>query len=129
VDGGTVTLSGRVDSPVERDLAVRLARDLSGVDRVEDRLEVGPSDEAEPEPNRLYRIVREADTCTRVKLLLLRREPVEGLLVDVSTAGDRVTLSGVVRSEAGRQLAERIALRSTGVAEVENRIDIEADDS
>lgn len=128
MDGDTFTLSGS-GQPGGARLAVGLARHLSGVDRVEDRLEVGLSGEAEPEPNRLYRIARETDTCTRVKLPLLWREPVEGLLVDVSTAGDQVTLSGVVRSEAGRQFAERIARRSTGVAEVENRIGIEADDS
>jgi hypothetical protein len=38
---GTVTLSGIVSTPEARDQAVRIAREMQGVSRVEDKLQVG----------------------------------------------------------------------------------------
>jgi osmotically-inducible protein OsmY len=127
VEGDTVTLSGVLDSPAERGLAVRLARDLSGIDNVEDRLQVVPPGEQAPDTNPLYRLVEEANTSARVKLQLLWREPVEGLRVDVTTSEDTLTLTGTVRSEETKQLAEQIARRTTGVAQVENRLSVDPD--
>lgn len=39
-NGSTVTLSGRVGSPAERDRALTLARDTAGVSRVVDQLQI-----------------------------------------------------------------------------------------
>jgi hypothetical protein len=41
-DGSTVTLSGRVHSEIERDRALRLARETDGVSQVVDRLRIEP---------------------------------------------------------------------------------------
>ncbi|WP_200238705.1 BON domain-containing protein [Thiohalocapsa halophila] len=127
VDGDTVTLSGIVDTPVARDLAVLLARDLSGVDKVVDRLQVAPPGQTERTVNPFYRSVTEANTSARVKLQLLWREPVYGLLVDVTTSGDTVILSGDVRSAEDKALAERIARRTEGVAAVESQLTVDPD--
>lgn len=127
VEGDTVTVSGTVDTPVARDLAVLLARDLSGVDKVVDRLQVAPAGQTERTVNPFYRTVTEANTTARVKLQLLWREPVYGLLVDVTTSGDKVILSGEVRSAEDKALAERIARRTEGVAAVENRLIVDPD--
>jgi osmotically-inducible protein OsmY len=127
VEGDTVTLSGVLDSPAERELAVRLARDLSGIDNVDDRLQVEPSGEAVPSANPIYRIVDEANTTARVKLQLLWREPVDGLHVDVTTSGDHLILTGTVRAQQTKQLAEQIARRTTGVAQVENHLTVDPD--
>jgi osmotically-inducible protein OsmY len=125
VEGDTVILSGVLGSPVERDLAVRLARDLSGIDKVDDRLQVASPGASVPLADSVFRMVDAANTTARVKLQLLWREPVDGLLVDVTTSGDKVILSGAVRTEEARQLAERIARRTTGVAEVENHLAVD----
>ncbi len=126
VEGDTVTLSGTLDSPVQRELAVRLARDLTGIDTVVDRLQVmPPPGEAVSPPNPLYRAVDEANTTARVKLQLLWREPVNGLLVEVTTSGDKVILTGPVDSAEAKQRAEEIAWRTTGVAAVENRLRVD----
>lgn len=127
VEGDTVTLSGVLDSPAERELAVRLARDLSGIDNVDDRLQVEPSGEAVRSANPIYRIVDEANTTARVKLQLLWREPVDGLRVDVTTSGDDLILTGTVRAQETKQLAEQIARRTTGVAQVENHLTVDPD--
>ena len=127
VEGDTVTLSGVLDSPAERELAVRLARELSGIDNVDDRLQVEPSGEAVPRANPIYRIVDEANTTARVKLQLLWREPVDGLRVDVTTSGDHLILTGTVRAQQTKQLAEQIARRTTGVAQVENHLTVDPD--
>jgi osmotically-inducible protein OsmY len=127
VEDDTVTLSGKMDSPVERDLAVSLARDLIGIDNVVDRLQIAPPGAAAPGANPLYRSVGEANTSARVKLQLLWREPVDGLGVDVTTSGDHVVLAGAVRSEETRMLAERVARRTTGVAAVDNQLTVDPD--
>lgn len=127
VEGNTVILSGVLDNPAERELAIRLARDLSGIDNVDDRLQVVPPGEAAPSTNPIYRMVDEANTTARVKLQLLWREPVDGLLVDVTTSGGHLILTGTVPSEETKQLAEQIARRTTGVARVENQLTVDAD--
>jgi osmotically-inducible protein OsmY len=127
VQGDTLTLSGTVDTPVARDLAVLLARNLGGVDQVVDRLQVAPAGRAARTVNPFYRSVREANTSARVKLQLLWREPVYGLLVDVITSGDEVILSGQVRSAQDKAVAERIARRTEGVAAVDNRLTVDPD--
>jgi osmotically-inducible protein OsmY len=125
VEGDTVILAGTVEDQAQRELAVRLARELSGIDNVDDRLEVAPAGDTVAPANPVYRAVEEANTSTRVKLQLLWREPIDGLLVNVMTRGGTVVLTGQVRSEDASQLAERIARRTSGVAEVENRLQVD----
>jgi len=129
VQGATVTLSGVVDSPAERELALRLAREVGGIDNVRDRLQVRPPGEAGPRVNPLYSHVQEANTSARVKLQLLWRKPVDGLLVDVTTRGNKVILTGTVGSEEAKQAAGRIARRTSGVAWVENHLTVDPDAS
>lgn len=125
VEGDTVILSGVLDNPAERELAIRLARDLSGIDNVDDRLRLAPAGEAAPRTNPHYRKVDDANLTARVKLQLLWREPVDGLLVDVTTSDDHLILHGTVRSEETKQLAEQIARRTSGVGEVENHLTVD----
>ncbi len=83
----------------------------------------GPTTDA-PSGNRVYRIADYADLGTRVKLQILWRKPIGGARVNVMNRGDTVILLGQVCSEALSQLAERIALRTVGVAQVENQLQV-----
>ena len=81
----------------------------------------GPTTDA-PSGNPVYHIADYADLGSRVKLQILWRKPMGGALVNVMSRGDTVILSGQVRSEAAKQLAERIALRTVGVGRVDNEL-------
>lgn len=128
VEGHTITLSGTVDSPAQRDLAARLVRDyLGGGTQIENRLQVAPPDAPAPRSNPFYRILEHADAATRVKLQLLWHRSIDGLRIGVTTHGDTLVLFGDVRSEAARQLAERIAQRTRGVGSVEDLLRVRTD--
>jgi osmotically-inducible protein OsmY len=85
------------------------------------RPRAGPTTDA-PSGNPVYQIADHADLGTRVKLQILWRKPIGGGRVNVMNRGDTVILFGSVRSEAARQLAERIALRTVGVGHVDNQL-------
>ena len=86
-------------------------------------LPAGPTTDA-PSNNPVYRIAEHADICTRIKLQILWRRLIHGARVNVMNRGDSVVLAGQVRSQAEKQLAERIALRTVGVGRVDNLLQV-----
>jgi len=88
------------------------------------RPSAGPTTDA-PSGNPLYRIADHADLGTRVMLQILWRKAIGGQLVNVVNGGDAVILTGQVRSDTERQLAERIAMRTSGVGRVDNRLQVD----
>jgi osmotically-inducible protein OsmY len=127
VEGDTVTLSGTVDSPVQRDLAARLARRVGSNTRVDNRLEVATPHAPAPRSNPFYRFVEHAGPGTQVKLQLLWQRLIDGLRISVMPRGDTIVLFGEVQSEAARQLAERVARRTVGIGDVENLLHVAPD--
>jgi osmotically-inducible protein OsmY len=122
VEGDAVTLSGAVDSAEQRDLAARLAEALRPINRVANRIRVATPDAPAPRSNPFYRFVEQTGPRTQVKLQLLWQDVIDGMRVDLSTHGDTMVLFGEVPSEAARQLAERVARRTIGIGDVENRL-------
>jgi osmotically-inducible protein OsmY len=113
---GTVTLFGTVSSKDARAAAEADARQVSGVTRVDNQLEVVPSAKAEAVQ------ARDEDLTTAVKQTLGRREDLKGVDVDVKNGVARLT--GAVDSEQQR-LDASIAARSTpGIRAVTNDLRI-----
>ncbi|MBK80047.1 MAG: histidine kinase [Gammaproteobacteria bacterium] len=131
VADGVVTLRGVVASDIDRDLAVAIARGLSGVREVDDQLTVGERGNAgEPagpaDGDRSFsQWVRDATATARVKTNLVANGNTRGLAIDVDTENDVVTLSGAVRSRKEKLLAEMIARNTDGIARVDNRLEID----
>jgi len=119
---GVVVLTGTVDNQAEKELAVRLAKGLEGVTKVEDRIEIDEDAGASREQNSLYRFVDDANITARIQMRLLWNDTTGGLDIDVDTDGGAVTLTGPVHSEEERQMAERIARRTEGVRAVDNQL-------
>lgn len=138
-DNGKVTLTGAVESEVDRELAGALASGIEGVTSVDNQLVVD-SDKAMMaskerdkayEGNQRYEDregrtfgtwVDDATTTAAVKSKLLANSETKGLEIDVDTRGDIVTLSGRVQSDEVKQLAQQIAKNTGDVADVRNNL-------
>jgi osmotically-inducible protein OsmY len=129
VDNGIVTLSGTVESDIDRDLAVTLAEGVEGVVEVENELMVDTEAEGTRNADRSNENTRsfgtwvdDATTTAAVKSRLVGNENVHGLQIDVDTRGDIVTLSGRVDTDQQRDLAEQIARNTGDVSDVRNNL-------
>jgi hyperosmotically inducible periplasmic protein len=129
VNDGVVTLSGTVESDIDRDLAEEIAKGVEGVSQVNNQLVVGAvepedRDRAEAQSRDFRQWAEDATTTAEVKAKLLANDNTEGLAIDVDTRANVVTLTGKVDSKEEAQLAEQIADNVDGVAEVQNELRI-----
>jgi osmotically-inducible protein OsmY len=68
--------------------------------------------------------VKDATTTAQVKTRLIGNENIAAGDIDVDTRNNVVRLSGMVRSDVERQLAEFIARNTSGVLSVWNELEI-----
>jgi len=109
---GVVTLTGTVDNVLAADRAERIASTVKGVRSVVNRLEVLPQRRSDDEI--------EAD----VRATLARDQATDSWQIEVDSERGVVTLRGEADSWHEMRLAETIAKGVTGVALVNNRIEV-----
>ncbi|MGI3129140.1 BON domain-containing protein [Halopseudomonas pachastrellae] len=130
VENGVATLTGDVESDVDRDLAEQVAKDIEGIQRVDNQLQVNPDAErkerTEGNPS-LSTSFSNATTTATIKSKLLWNSNTEGLDIDVTTNNGVVTLSGTAQSDAAKDLAGMLAKDTDGVHRVDNEIRVNAD--
>lgn len=131
-----VTLSGEVDSEVDKELAENIAKGIEGVndvtnnivvsDKARDRSELMAKKKDDEVHGRreFSQYVDDVSTTASIKAELLTNSEVEGLQIDVDTYNDTVTLSGEVKSEAVKSLAEAIAKKRDSVKKVVNNLEV-----
>ncbi|HNX49697.1 MAG TPA: BON domain-containing protein [Thermoanaerobaculaceae bacterium] len=122
VSGSVVTLTGRVGKRSSQELAEQVARTVSGVSQVRNRLVVAP---VTPATAPLARAVDKAEKEvadalleTRVKAKLLDQMGRPGFAIEVEATDGILSLSGQVADDDRRALAARIAREVSGVREV-----------
>ncbi len=119
VKHSTVTLTGKVDSEVDKSLAEELALGVSGVSDVDNKLTVlGNSDES----SEVMANLKDSKITTVLTTRLLMEPEVTGTAIDVDTDNGVVTLNGVVNSDAERDLAIQIATNTNDVKQVVNHL-------
>ncbi len=123
VTDGVATISGVVDSSVDKDLAGELAKGVDGVRDVDNRLQVN-SDSGSRGRGGFMEQVNDANITAKVKSQLLWNANTQGMRMDVDTKDGVVSLRGVVASAEEAQLAAQIARNTSGVRQVNNRLEV-----
>lgn len=123
--GGIVRLRGEVPSEEVRQLAVAIAEDTMGVERVEDQLVVDAAARPNPELVRLRKRVADLEIETTLTRLLLGHPDLAERNLRAVVEDRRVTLTGTVRDAAERDGAEQVVAAIEGVREVVNELEVE----
>ncbi|HEY8521913.1 MAG TPA: BON domain-containing protein [Gammaproteobacteria bacterium] len=130
VQNGVVTLTGTVESDIDRDLAEAIAQGLEGVTAVDNRLAVDSDydydgeQRAAGEQRSFGQWVNDATTSAAVKAALVRNDNIRARYIDVETRDDVVTLRGEVETEEQKALAEQLAKNTRDVSEVRNELTV-----
>lgn len=128
VKDGRTTLSGRVESGVQKDLAEQVALSVEGIDSVDNRIEVDPAI-AEGNPPGLVQRLDDATLAATVKSKLLWNSNTRGLDIQVRSENGAITLSGNAQTSAAKELAGQLAENTEGVSQVFNHLSISTADS
>jgi len=122
---GTVTLTGKVNNQVEKELAEELIMGIDGVQKVDNRLSVMNQDMAMDDSSEdEYSTFTDAKITTVVKSRYLFNSEVSGTDISVDVVEGVVTLKGNVASTAERDLAVSIAQNASDVVSVNNMLEI-----
>lgn len=125
VSDSKVTLTGYVDSDVDKSLAGEIALATDGIDSVDNRLVVDREKSARKEhDDGVVSKLSDAAITAKVKSRLLANANVPGLAIDVDTSEHEVRLSGTVSSDSVRELAYYITRNTDGVESVDNRLEV-----
>jgi len=129
VADGSVVMKGTVASQEQRDLAMQVARNTRGVERVIDQLLVkkAPAARSDEPQTAAFKAATSADPeiAEQVCSGLRRRKEtgdLSGFSIDLTVENGAVILTGHVSNPEQRQLAEEIAKSTKGVCEVVNNL-------
>ena len=123
VKKGVVTLTGEVESDVDKALAAELVEGLEGVTSVENKLMVKNEGKSSGDPKQTSAL-KDAKIATVVKTSLLFEPETSGTSIDVDVNNSVVTLSGVVDSDAEKDLAVAKAKNTKDVVNVVDKLTV-----
>src|SRR5882724_4322938 len=127
VENRSVTLSGSVETPTQRNGAEQIARAVDGVAGVTNNLVVAnPQAASEPPAATAPPADSNAELAKRVEFELYRTNAFNTLTMHVKAEDGAVTLAGTVRSRAEQLLAERVVQSVSGVKKVTNELKVTA---
>jgi hyperosmotically inducible periplasmic protein len=122
VDGGTVTLFGAVTRPTLKSSAENVVKDIEGVERVVNQIEVLPTSPADDRIRlATYRAIYGHNALNRYALQAVPP-------IHIIVKNGNITLTGVVANESDRTIANMQARSVPGTFEVSNKIVVEGQD-
>ena len=129
VEGDTAILTGTVDESVDKELAERVALNAKGIAKVDNRIAIDAetTGRARKDGDRDFgEVLEDASITASVKSRLLWNDTTDGLDIEVDTVDGRVSLTGDATTQAEKDLASRLAMRTDGVRGVDNKIAVKA---
>lgn len=133
MDNGVATLTGTVKHGIQRDLAVQIAKNTSGVRRVVDELTIDPdapgvsetiSESVGVAAEKAGQAVNDAWITSKVKTVLTFSKNAKGTSIDVSTQKGVVTLSGTVATKSQKQFVVDLANDVVNVKSVVDKLKV-----
>ena len=137
VKNGKVVLTGKVKNTVDKKLAEELVENIEGVTSVDNKLSVvsdsdmyaegenhDMKDDMEQKANDAGSELTDAKIATVIKTRLLMDSDISGFDIDVDVEAGNVTLTGLVKTDAERQLAVEIAKNASDVMNVEDNLQL-----
>ncbi|MET1255827.1 BON domain-containing protein [Aliikangiella maris] len=121
VQNGTVILTGKVDSDVDKKLAEELVEGIEGVSSVNNKLDVDNDSVISKESKR--EIVDRKIAVVLTSRILFDTD-LSAFDIDVDVKNGKVTLNGRVKSDSEKDLAEQIAHNTDDVESVINNLKI-----
>ncbi|MDX2463538.1 MAG: BON domain-containing protein [Porticoccus sp.] len=131
VHNGKATLTGSVESDVDRELAEQVALSIEGIADVDNQLTVDKAKaksqrSADANERSLSQKLDDMTTTASVKSKLLTNQSTHGLSINVDTFNNSVSLNGDVATPEEKQLAEKIAANTDGVHKVKNMLNVKS---
>lgn len=123
---GIVTLTGTVESELQRRLAAAYARDVEGVRGVRNELEVRARPQADGPATTRAAALDDPAITVEVSAALRANPAVDAERIQVEADAAVVSLRGRVRSQAEKDLAARLAQQVPAVKSVVNELVVEA---
>lgn len=132
VKAGVVTLTGDVNSKLEKSLAEELVTGLDGVKEVKNELSIlddkrktTQSDENKTtEDDEKLSTLTDAKITTVLKTRLLMARDISAMDIEVTTTGGIVELTGKVKSNTERDLVVNMARNAEDVKSVDDKLEI-----
>ncbi|MFC4700444.1 BON domain-containing protein [Glaciecola siphonariae] len=125
VNNSTVTLTGKVETSIDKELAEELVLGIDGVESVDNRLTV--MNDNSSDDMSVTSAFTDAKISSVVKSRLLFDSEVSGTAINVDVDNQVVTLKGKVQSEAAKQLAVTIAQNTNDVKSVNDDLMVESE--
>jgi len=121
---GVVTLTGIAFSEEQRDRIVQVASETQGVERVVSNLTIAERRQADGVLERVTGTVSDEVTEKQVQTRIAFNRHVRVRDLEVDVIDGECILTGLVESEAMKQIAGNIALNTSGVRSVRNEITV-----
>jgi hyperosmotically inducible protein len=116
--GGVVTLKGLASSEAQRELTTEYAKDIEGVKSVKNDMTVEKTRKTTVEKVSEY--IDDASITSQVKLALLFHRSTSVIKTKVATKDGMVTVSGMAKNSAEKDLVDKLVRDINGVKDVKN---------
>jgi hyperosmotically inducible periplasmic protein len=122
VEDGIVTLSGEADNKAQKQLAAEYAKDVEGVKDVRNEMTIATMPKMENKT--IGERIDDASITSQVKMSLLFHRSTRAFKTQVKTNDGVVTVSGMAKNSAEKELVSKLVMDINGVTDVNNMMTI-----